>query len=124
MIRRVAAAGVAVGIGVWFAFLLFGAPVIELIFGQEYRAAYPVMLTVMAAYVIYMGNLPLRPAVLSLGHSGRTLAIDAVATGVFLVCLVAGLQFGGLIGAAAAQVFLHASAAAMLWIYLRTCLKH
>jgi len=104
--RLIVQAGLWAGGGatlLWFAFLLVGNYVIQLVIGPDYEGAYVVAAWHMFGAVIGMATFALQPAILSVGRAWTNLLLQILRFGVFLpvVYLLANSPLG-LAGAGAA----------------------
>ena len=95
------------GIAIWVGFWLFGAWMLDLTVGEEYSAAYVLLLVYMLGVNVYMFGVTFRPAILSMGHPQRILQIYIVATVAYLAMLVPLLDIFDLVGVAVANIVFH-----------------
>lgn len=88
----------------WLGYIVFGIPLIELVFGLDYAGAWVVGVFYLLGMVIAGFALPLTPAILSYGRPGLTLRAHLIANIVYLVVIIPLLPVIGLIAAGIAYL--------------------
>lgn len=83
---------------------LLGRWILEIIGGHQVVGAYVVMLLLSAANLIRIGTFSFEPTLISLSRPARALAIQAIATVVYLPLLVVFLRISGIEGAGVATI--------------------
>ncbi|MFV3075877.1 lipopolysaccharide biosynthesis protein [Niveispirillum fermenti] len=84
---------------------LIGEIGLRLIVGEEFVAAYPVMMWLVAAAVVGIWSFPLEPVMVSAGEAHKALMVRAWTTAVYIPVLLAAIHWFGLIGAGWARMF-------------------
>jgi O-antigen/teichoic acid export membrane protein len=102
LMRQSAATLGGLVVGAWLGFVVVGRPLLAIVFGPEYTAAYGLAVWCLAAMVIVAFAQPLGPALMALGKVGEKFLVHLVSAGTYLVLLVAFLSAWGLIGAGVA----------------------
>lgn len=82
--------------------ILFGRPLLGLIFGHEVEAAYGLVVVLALAAAVRLLAFPLEPALISTGRAGVALLVRTVTVLIFLVLLFTLIPTIGLIGAGVA----------------------
>jgi O-antigen/teichoic acid export membrane protein len=84
--------------------VLFGRPLLRLVFGPELEAAYGLMVLLALAASIRLLSFPLEPALISTGRAGMALLVRAASVTVFLITLFSLIPRIGLIGSGVAMI--------------------
>ncbi|HEY6917509.1 MAG TPA: lipopolysaccharide biosynthesis protein, partial [Allosphingosinicella sp.] len=84
--------------------LLAGKPVLALVAGPAYVAAYPLLLLLGIAAAIELGGVSFEPALVATGRAGLALKLRFVSSGLFLALLAVLLPAVGATGAALASL--------------------
>lgn len=84
--------------------VLFGRPLLGLIFGHEVEAAYGLVVFLALAAAVRLLAFPLEPALIATGRTGVALLIRTVTVVVFLILLFTLIPAIGLIGSAVARL--------------------
>jgi O-antigen/teichoic acid export membrane protein len=82
--------------------LLAGRPLLELVAGPEFAAAYPLLLLLGAAAVVDLIGVAFEPALIASGQAGRSFRVQLVAAATLIGLMVVLIPRVGTIGAAAA----------------------
>lgn len=113
---RLTACGAAIVLLVVF---LLGKPLIGLIGGKEFLAAYPLLLLLGIAAAIDFASVAFEPALVAMGRAGLALKLRIISTTVLLLGIVGLTPYRGTLGASLAVVAASVSSATMLWFVLR-----
>lgn len=103
----------------WLGFILFGSFFIQIVFGEEYFAALPILILYMLAMVIAIYGFPLQPAMLAMGRPKTTFWVHLLSTIFYFPLLFIFLEHVGLIGAGIAYVCYY-----LLWTCLMISLEY
>ncbi len=106
-IRRMGILAGVSGILILLLFALGGKWILLLIVGKDYVPAWGLLLLYMSGIVIFMFGVAFRPALLSMEHPDRILAVYSGATLIHAGALIFLVNTAGTMGAAAAQVLFH-----------------
>ncbi len=101
VVARTVQISALVGIPFFLAMVFFGEKALELIFGSEFREAYPIMLWLSASTVLYSTSFALGPYVQLVFGAGRALLLNALAFFFFCAGGIMGPTLIGLEGAGA-----------------------
>jgi O-antigen/teichoic acid export membrane protein len=107
--------GVVIAFITWF----FGEWLLRLGPGEEYVAAFPLLMSQVIAVLFIMHSIPAKSALLSMGQPKRVLQIFALSTVLFYAIAVPGVSYFGPAGASAAHIALAVVTAILLdiaWI--------
>ncbi|WP_068078273.1 lipopolysaccharide biosynthesis protein [Novosphingobium lentum] len=111
---RVQVALGAVGLGILGLTVISGKFLIDLAFGEEFAATYPLLMTQLVAVVLIMHAAPSRSALLAMNRPGFVMAVAVFSTMLFFAVAFAAMPTYGAIGANYAHIaFAALSAVAM-----------
>jgi O-antigen/teichoic acid export membrane protein len=104
LVGRIQLALAAVGLALLGACWLVGNWLINLFFGQEFAAAYPLLIAQLIAVILIMHAAPSRSALLAMNRPGLILVIATVSTGLFFAVAFVAMPIYGAIGANFAHI--------------------
>jgi O-antigen/teichoic acid export membrane protein len=84
--------------------VLFGRPLLRIVFGPGLEAAYGLMVLLALAASIRLLSFPLEPALISTGRAGIALLVRAASVTVFLIAIFSLIPRIGLIGSGVAMI--------------------
>lgn len=102
--------------------VVFGKPIIHLIFGTDYIAAYPVMVFLALAGVIEVTVFSLEPLLVSAGHIRAIIIVRSITTATYTLLLYVLTTGFGLIGAGFATAAKSALIGILMFIAARSML--
>jgi O-antigen/teichoic acid export membrane protein len=103
----------------WVGFVIFGRPLLSLVFGPEYAAAYGLAVWCLAAMIIVAFAQPLGPAMMALGKVGVKFLVHLLAAVIYIILLVAFLSAWDLIGAGVALFCFYALWCGLMLIVIK-----
>jgi O-antigen/teichoic acid export membrane protein len=104
LFRRASRLGLAAGGIIVLLILLIGKPILGLIAGPDFLAAYPLMLLLVISASINLVGVSYRPLLMATNGAGVSLRITIFATALLLLLLVLLLPHYGTMGAAVASL--------------------
>lgn len=114
-----ARASLLLALPVVFAFLFFGRPILRLVFGAEYVAAYPALAILCGANLVHAGFGTVGPLLNMSGYERDTTKGIAIAAATNIVLNAALIPFFGMIGAAVATAITLVIWNIVLWLMVR-----
>jgi O-antigen/teichoic acid export membrane protein len=104
LVGRIQLALAAVGLALLGACWLVGNWLIQLFFGQEFAAIYPMLIAQLIAVILIMHAAPSRSAMLAMNRPGLILLIAILSTGLFFAVAFVAMPIYGAIGANFAHI--------------------
>lgn len=104
LFRQTLLAASLCGVAIVAVLLLGGRPLLLLVAGHAYAAAYPLMLLLGCAAALDVAGVGFEPALMAMGRSGLAFGLRLLVTALLLVGLYAGCHMAGATGAAWAML--------------------
>ena len=119
LMGRFTALTAALGAAIWMGFLVAGAWLVRVLFGEAFQDAYGVALVYLLAAFLAFAGFALQPAMLACGKPRTSFVAQAAATVAYFLLLIPLLQRLGALGASWAYVGYYALWSAIMIVALR-----
>lgn len=124
LIVSAVASGAALGTAAWFAFLVFGYPLILIALGPNFGDVFVPALVYLLGTALATAEFSFQPTMLATGYARFSLGVLSCATAGYLAMLLILMPSAGLTGAAVAFVGFHLLwAVPVVWLLKRRILK-
>lgn len=99
--------------------VLLGKPALQLIGGEVYLFAYPVLILLALAAAFELSGVAIEPALVAMGRPGQVLIVRTIVAAVYVLFLILMVQAHGSIGAAVATALASLLLVALLYVSFR-----